>query len=175
MAALHGQEEPLLDPDRFARFLRQANDAEMADVRKLSDDTYEVAAHKSNLGIPRKALPLSDGPPPVADSNGSGPAQPSAPEPGFHAPALRFRRGSRVLVRPLELPLVGVVQVDDEPRTAVHPAAPAEVPAETAPAAKGRPRGGRGRGEKKPAAAEASEGEAAPAKKRGRPRVKQSG
>ena len=47
MAALHGRQDPLLDAPRFARFLRQANDAEVADVRKVGDDEYEISPHRS--------------------------------------------------------------------------------------------------------------------------------
>ena len=43
MAALHGREDALLDAARFQRLLRQANDAEVADVRKVGDDEYEVS------------------------------------------------------------------------------------------------------------------------------------
>jgi len=46
MVALLGREDPLLDPSRFARLLRQANDAEIADVRKTGADAYEVAPHR---------------------------------------------------------------------------------------------------------------------------------
>ena len=43
MAALHGREDPLLDPARFPRLLRQANDAEVAEVKKTGEDQYDVA------------------------------------------------------------------------------------------------------------------------------------
>ena len=114
MAALLGREDPLLDPARFARFLRQANDAEIADVRKLADDSFEVSPHKTDLSLLRAvaARPVD-----VAHPAGNGSAPDSAPaaEPAPRGPAaLRFRRGSRAPIRPLELPLVGVVRVDDD-------------------------------------------------------------
>ena len=43
MVAMHGREDPLLDAARFPRLLRQANDAEVADVRKVGDDDYEIS------------------------------------------------------------------------------------------------------------------------------------
>jgi uncharacterized protein (TIGR00288 family) len=114
MAALLGREDPLLDPARFARFLRQANDAEIADVRKLADDTFEVSPHKTDLSLLRA---VAARPAEVAHPAGNGSAPDSAPaaEPAARGPAaLRFRRGSRAPIRPLELPLVGVVRVDDD-------------------------------------------------------------
>ena len=46
MVAMHGREDPLLDASRFPRLLRQANDAEVADVRKVGDDDYEIALQR---------------------------------------------------------------------------------------------------------------------------------
>ena len=43
MVAMHGREDALLDAGRFPRLLRQANDAEVADVRKVGDDDYEIS------------------------------------------------------------------------------------------------------------------------------------
>ena len=54
MVAMHGREEPLLDAGRFPRLLRQANDAEVADVRKVGDDDYEIALQRQPT---RAALP----------------------------------------------------------------------------------------------------------------------
>ena len=47
MVALFGREDPLLDVTRFGRLLRQANDAEVADVRKTGEDRFEVSPHRS--------------------------------------------------------------------------------------------------------------------------------
>jgi uncharacterized protein (TIGR00288 family) len=157
MAALLGREDPLLDPARFARFLRQANDAEIADVRKLGDDSFEVSPHKTDLSLLRAvaARPAEAAHP---AGNGSTPASPPA-EPAARSPAaLRFRRGSRAPIRPLELPLVGVVRVDDE--VPAHPpvvetaAKPAKTP--------------RARAVKEPREA------AAPKKRTPKPRVKKT-
>jgi uncharacterized protein (TIGR00288 family) len=172
MAALHGKEDPLLDTERFGRFLRQANDAEMADVRKLSDDSYEVAAHKTNLGLARNLSVSGDAAAPSVDGNGSAPAPTG--EVGIRAAALRFRRGSRAPIRPLELPLVGVVQVDDEPKPA-HSEPTPSVAAEKTPEAKGAGRSRRGVSRKEPPA-DGEEAETAAPKKRTRaPRPKKSG
>jgi len=158
MAALLGREDPLLDPARFARFLRQANDAEIADVRKLGDDSFEVSPHKTDLSLLRAvaARPVE-----VAHAAGNGSTPDSAPaaEPAPRGPAaLRFRRGSRAPIRPLELPLVGVVRVDDD-----VPAHPPVVEAAAKPA-----KAPRARAVKEPK-------EAAAAKKRTpRPRVKKT-
>ena len=48
MVAQHGREDPLLEPGRFSRLLRQANDAQIADVRKLGDDENEVSPHRTS-------------------------------------------------------------------------------------------------------------------------------
>jgi len=157
MAALLGREDPLLEPGRFARFLKQANDAEIADVRKLGDDSFEVSPHKTDLSFVRVVAARPDVP--VADGNGSSPAAGPAGEPASRGPAaLRFRRGSRVPIRPLELPLVGVVRVDDD-----VPPPPAPVEA-TKPARAPRTR----------AAKATADPDAAP-KKRARPRAKKTG
>jgi uncharacterized protein (TIGR00288 family) len=113
MAALLGREDPILEPGRFLRFLRQAHDAEIADVRKLGEDEYEVVGRGTELEEPagpetraRPALapePLPVGPAPVA-------AVPAPPVRG----GIRFRRGSRVPAAKPEIPMVGVVSLEDE-------------------------------------------------------------
>jgi uncharacterized protein (TIGR00288 family) len=130
MVAMHGRDDALLDAARFPRLLRQANDAEVADVRKVGDDDYEISAQG---GAARPALPppsqtedaspapvLADGAP---DSTG-----PGSRENGQRL-GLRFRRGSRGPARAGEIPLIGVVRIDP-------PAEPVESqPAEATPAA----------------------------------------
>jgi len=130
MAALYGKEDALLEPARFARLLRQANDAEIADVRQIGDGSFEVAPHKTDLSFPRNA-PVVE--PVSAELNGA-PAGPAETAPRIAA--LRFRRGTRAPLRMPEVPLVGFVRVDEE--------APA-IPSEPDPLATKRP-GGRGRG-----------------------------
>jgi uncharacterized protein (TIGR00288 family) len=177
MAALHGKEDTLLDTERFARLLRQANDAEIADVRQLGDQSYEVSPHRTALGLARNA---SSGSGEVqvtgSDGNGSASPAPGSADTTVRTAALRFRRGSRAPIRPLELPLVGMVQVDDEPK-APQAEPTAETVAEAAPAASGRPRkrGGRGAGAKKEAAGAVVEATPSEAKKPRRSRAKKSG
>jgi uncharacterized protein (TIGR00288 family) len=118
MAALHGKEDPLLEPGRFLKLLRQANDAEVADVRLVAEDEYEVSPHKSDLAMQMRA-------PVDATSTGETPAAPATPRPPA---ALRFRGGSRSTARRPDVPMVGVV---DSPATApvLVPVAPSPVAA----------------------------------------------
>ena len=137
MVAMHGREDPLLDAARFPRLLRQANDAEVADVRKVGDDDYEIAAQ----GSPSRPVPA---PPPPAEDLMSLPAPADATPEAGAGPArengqrlgLRFRRGSRGTTRASEIPLIGVVRIEppvepleaipDESLTAAAPMEPAE-------------------------------------------------
>ncbi|HEY4099480.1 MAG TPA: NYN domain-containing protein [Gemmatimonadales bacterium] len=99
MAVLHGKEDPLLDADRFGKLLRQANDAEVADVRMVAENQYEVSPHKADL-----ALQMSRQPEAPAVEGAAATARPTA--------ALRFRGGSsRSTTRPPELQMVGVIDL----------------------------------------------------------------
>jgi uncharacterized protein (TIGR00288 family) len=143
MVAMHGREDPLLDVARFPRLLRQANDAEVADVRKVGDDDYEITAQR---GASRSAMPAS--PPPGEEPSTAlptadvGPAETTGGtgrENGQRL-GLRFRRGSRAPMRPGEIPLIGVVKIEP---AAPPPVAeePVEPPAEISEAPKrARPR-----------------------------------
>jgi uncharacterized protein (TIGR00288 family) len=137
MVALRGREDPLLQPDRFVQLLRQANDAEVADVRKLTDTEYEVAPHR--LDTTPSAVPAAEPAEPAPDQAPSEPA-PEAAAANGQRPGLRFRRGSRGGMRVAEIPLIGVVQEEA--------AAP-----EPAPEAPAKPARSRGRGRKRPTAA----------------------
>ncbi|HEU5171236.1 MAG TPA: NYN domain-containing protein, partial [Gemmatimonadales bacterium] len=145
MVAMHGRDDTLLDPARFARFLRQASDAEVADVRKVSEGEYEVSPHPHDGGpAPR---PLAGEPAETVAP--AAPAEPEAETRNGQRLGLRFRRGSRGAVRMAAVPLIGVVHVDAGEATeaaAAEPAA-AEPGAEAAPAprhGRGPGRGGRG-------------------------------
>ena len=107
MSALHGREDALLDAARFARLLRQANDAEIADVRKVGEDEYEItpapwrhppAAADAAPAAP--ALPPAEAEPAAAAVSAEE-AEPVAAEPASAARdnglrfGVRFRRGSR--------------------------------------------------------------------------------
>jgi uncharacterized protein (TIGR00288 family) len=144
MVAMHGREDALLDAARFPRLLRQANDAEVAEVRKVGDDDYEIAAPR---GLARSSAPTG----PAAEEPTTTPPADAPPPENAGAPSrengqrlgVRFRRGSRAPMRPGEIPLIGVVQVEpatlplaEEPATgAVEP--PVEV---SDPPKRSRPR-----------------------------------
>jgi len=192
MAALHGREDPLLEPPRFARLLRQANDAEVADVRKVGDDAYEITLSRRLGGAP---APSAGAARPEAQ-NGSA-FVPTIETPAVTAarPGVRFRRGSRAPTRPGELSLIGVVNMDvpapAEPASASGAdiaAAPAgEGEAADAAEAKAPRKSARGVSRKKAAAAAAAKEPGArsgtkpeakpgakPARKPGRPRAKKA-
>lgn len=162
MAALHGRDDDFLDSSRFLRFLRQANDAEVADVRKVGDDEYEVMPYRFEEQKLRGAVPTSN----VVELKADGtPATPAAP---VITAGLRFRRGSGPVKRPSELLLVGAVDHDEPAPVAAVAAVPQlqmvldEVVVPSAAAAgAGTRRGGRG---KPPAKAPATKA-AAPAAK----------
>ena len=149
MAALHGKEDSLLDPTRFTKFLRQANDAEIADVRQIAENQYEVSQHKADLAMQMRSQV----------ENGATPAEGTA-TPVVRAPAaLRFRGGSRSTTRSSEVAMVGVVDFGaavpvaaPPPMAALGEAAVAVVDDDAKPA-KGR-RGKRGGVKHKKAVAE---------------------
>ena len=176
MVALHGREDPLLESGRFVRLLRQANDAEIADVRKVGDNEYEVAPHRHDAAAAAAASA------PAAPSTADTAAEPAA-EVGAtgggngQRPGIRFRRGSRGAVRAPQVPLIGVVS-----ESPAVEAAAIEVTEDgvTPPRPKGR-----GRGRKRPAGAPKEAGqepavespsdappEAAAPRRRSRPRAK---
>jgi hypothetical protein len=182
MAALHGRQDQLLDAARFPRLLRQANDAEVADVRKVSEDEYEISPHRTSGPMPvQPAAPVAASAPPIS-------AEPApAEEEAIEAAAgrengqrfgVRFRRGSRAPVRAGEIPLIGVVEVDI-PTTIAEPVgaepAAAEEPAPAAKPARPR-RAPRKRATATVASAEPAEGgegaEATPRPKRARSRTR---
>ncbi len=115
MAALHGREDPLLRAGRFARLLRQANDAEIADVKKTGDDEYELTLSRVERArmVPNgTAVPMLA----VAATDGAAGEPPATPDPAAGRPAtLRFRRGSRGPLHSSAVPMVGMVQVEAPP------------------------------------------------------------
>jgi uncharacterized protein (TIGR00288 family) len=141
MVAMHGREDPLLDAARFPRLLRQANDAEVADVRKVGDDDYEISAQRGHTRPSPQAAPALDEVPaqqPVAEA-----LPESGPAPGRENGqrlGLRFRRGSRAPTRGGEIPLIGVVRI--EPPAEPEPPALVEIvdPPAVAESAPKRPR-----------------------------------
>ncbi len=165
MSALHGREDPLLDTGRFFKLLRQANDAEVADVKKLGEDNYEISPNPVQLKrIKAQAREAAAAAPAAAKAPGAPEAKADAEAPAATAAAtnpaaLRFRRGSRSPTRSSELSLVGVVKIDDEP-AAAKPEAPA---AKATKATKARKSARKST--KKAKAADADDTAAAPASK----------
>jgi hypothetical protein len=178
MAALHGREDVLLDPARFPRLLRQANDAEIADVRKVGENDYEISPRRGLAPqlpppTPSPALPTPT-PVPEAPLERGEPAETVAQATGSRSPengqrfGVRFRRGSRGGLRTGEIPLIGVVQVDAAPaEVSVVDAAEAEAleaaapePAQTPTKKAARPR--RAPRKKKAAASSAAHAEPLP-------------
>ena len=176
MVAMHGREDPLLDVGRFPRLLRQANDAEVADVRKVGDDDYEITAQRA---LSRPLLPPAPAPeelPVEAAGGASGPEASAGGRENGQRLGLRFRRGSRGPVRAADIPLIGVVKIEQpfeampiEEMTA--PEAAAEAPREEKPVRPRRPRSKRvtSSGAEPVTGAEASPTDAPPAK---RPRTR---
>ena len=119
MVAMHGREDPLLDAARFPRLLRQANDAEVADVRKVGEDDYEISPHRMSMASPsmaagcRAAAPSAGAPAPE-DVPAGRPRRPRSRRGRENGQrfGLRFRRGSRGPLRAGEIPLIGVVQIE---------------------------------------------------------------
>lgn len=175
MAALHGRPDPLLDNSRFSQFLRQAHDAEVADVRKLGDDEYEIST-RPGFRVDRPPMPPVS-PVEAAIASEPQPVSQGEPAPGNgKRPGLRFRRGSRGVITRQEIPMVGVVSVDEPP-------APAEKPEKPEPRRRvAKPAPGKGR-KPKAAATTATDGAAeapaadvaaspAPVRKPRRPRAR---
>jgi hypothetical protein len=134
MAALHGKEDPLLDPERFGRFLRQANDAEIADVRVIAEDQFELSPHKTDIAMQRRT--------PAAAAEGAGEAADGTAPSTPRTPALRYRSGARTGAKRSEVSMVGVINLDEpEPETAAPAvvgstaAAPASAAEDSAPSA----------------------------------------
>ena len=145
MVAMHGRDDSLLDSARFPRLLRQANDAEVADVRKVGDDDYEISAQRalSRPGAPPAAPPAEETSPPqpavgmeAPPEGGAGVGRENGQRLG-----LRFRRGSRAPNRGGEIPLIGVVRFEQpaepEPVEVSETSAPVEA---VEPPKRSRPR-----------------------------------
>jgi len=178
MVAMNGREDPLLDAARFQRLLRQAHDAEVADVRKVGDDDYEIAFQRSSS---RPSLP----PPPREEPrDAASGGEPAAAEPvssgireNGQRLGLRFRRGSRGPMRAADIPRVGMVSIEplSEPERAAIPAdlEPVETATDAAAKPKRRAAPRRKRTTAAPAQSAPGDGEksaAPPPPKRPRPR-----
>ena len=113
MVAMHGREDALLDAGRFPRLLRQANDAEVADVRKVGDDDYEISAQggSTRAALP-PAAPAEELQPAAPTSDTTQDASPPGQRDNGQRFGVRFRRGSRAPSRGGEIPLIGVVRIE---------------------------------------------------------------
>jgi uncharacterized protein (TIGR00288 family) len=154
MVAMHGREDPLLDAGRFPRLLRQANDAEVADVRKVGDDDYEISAQRPGLFKPVQTPPAAPAEPalPAASTDQRSEASAAAARENGQRFGVRFRRGSRAPSRGGEVPLIGVVRFEApaEPGETATPELPA------APETAEAPRKPRARRTRKPAVTQAT-------------------
>ena len=178
MVAMHGREDPLLDAARFPRLLRQANDAEVADVRKVGDDDYEISSQRlparpsTQLAAPREEGVPSAPQDAVIEAAAAPETAPTGNRENGQRLGVRFRRGSRGPLRPGDIPLIGLVQIEPPalPEPALTEATPEPVQEEKRPRPRRPPRK---RAAAVPAAPEAGEpaegGEPPPAK---RPRTR---
>jgi uncharacterized protein (TIGR00288 family) len=141
MSALHGRDDAMLTAERFPRLLRQANDAELADVRKVGEDDFEVTLHPTEDPRARSGMPARSAVP-APSGNGAGGAPEEAVTPAAPRFGVRSRPGARTLAR--VVPLVGAVSLDDEPLA--QAASPSQAPSVTddgvPPAGGKRPRRG---------------------------------
>lgn len=121
MAALLGREDPLLGEDVFLRLLRQANDAEVAEVRKIDDNHFEVSPHKTDLALQGRSTGTAEGAKPAT-------ATVSAQR---TSTGVRYRAGNAATRSNGVVPLVGVVKIDDgsAATTDEAPVEPASEPA----------------------------------------------
>jgi uncharacterized protein (TIGR00288 family) len=179
MVAMHGREDPLLDSVRFPRLLRQANDAEVADVRKVGDDEYEISSQRlPSRPMTQLATQRDESVPPATPEAGGivepvtiPETSPPSRENGQRF-GVRFRRGSRAPLRPGEIPLIGVVQIEPAPQPEVAPSEPVAEPVveEKRPRGRRLPRKRAVSVASAPVDAAASETEPPPATKRPRTR-----
>jgi hypothetical protein len=148
MSALFGKTDPLLELERFHRFLRQAHDAEVADVRVVGENEYEVST-RPGFRYERSATAARPTTDPVTTESSQAPAVEALAEPAGNGKraGIRFRRGSRGVMARADVPMVGVVKVD-EPVAPAKPAAPVS--------GSGRTKGAKSPRQRKPKAAAAT-------------------
>ncbi len=149
MAALFGRQDAMLDAERFPRLLRQAHDAEVADVRKVGDEEFEVVARGVEPAAPQLSLAMPTSPERAGDGDGAGGAPVSSSDASAARGGIRFRRGSRAAAAPPAIAMVGVVSLDEpaaeeskkaRPARKKAAAVAAEPAAETPPKKKAAPR-----------------------------------
>ena len=154
MVALNGRLDPFLEPERFPRLLRQVHDAEVADVRKLGDDEFEIAGRGMEPAV--SAAIASGRAAEHPSTSGSMPASPTGEAAAVRG-GIRFRRGSKLTTGRPDIAMVGVVNLDEEPVVAEKAVKAAKSPrkkaakptAEVAEAAPPRKKSSGGRAKKK--------------------------
>ena len=125
MVALNGRLDPLLEPERFSRLLRQVHDAEVADVRKVGEDDFEIAGRGME---PAVSAAIASGRA-VEQTAGAGSSQAApAGEAAAVRGGIRFRRGSKLPTGRPDIAMVGVVNLDEEPAAEAKPAKAAKAP-----------------------------------------------
>ncbi len=128
MAALHAKEDVLLELPRFFKLLRQANDADVAEVRLIGDDEYEVSPHRTELALQQRRAREEPAKPTAKGESAAVSSEPAAP-------AIRFRGASRTsTAAPSSMPMVGMINLTPTGAVLVEQAAPAKKA--TAPATK---------------------------------------
>jgi hypothetical protein len=183
MVALHGREDALLDLPRFLRLLRQANDAEIADVRQVSDTEYEVTPHRLEAAqtAARSQPPAAREPAVDATPTVEAPVPSADPDArNGQRFGIRFRRGSRGGVRMADIPLIGMVHADTPEPVLELVEVVAETPDATAPAGRAaraprkrasKPKTSAAKATEPPAEEAAGEAPAAAPRRRPRPRA----
>jgi uncharacterized protein (TIGR00288 family) len=139
MAALHGREDRMLEGRDFSRLLRQAHDAEIADVRKLSEDEYEVVGRGIEPTAPAMA-PGAAREPTAAATEAEFPAVQALGTSAASRGGVRFRRGSRVGSHPPVIPMIGVVSLEEEKLEPPKQKAPRKKAAKTGVATESAPK-----------------------------------
>lgn len=143
-----GFDEHVLGFSKFTRFLRQAHEDQVVDVRRLAEGRYEVALPASGTKLPAPTLAGAPRPQPIHVEESAGAAETSAPREreGRGGRGRRGRGGAEGA--PALLPGQVVGQPAEPQPAAEQPSAPAaETPREEQPAAESPApqRGGRGR------------------------------
>ncbi|WP_420129145.1 NYN domain-containing protein, partial [Longimicrobium sp.] len=126
-----GFDEHALGFSKFNRFLRQAHDAEVVDVRRQEDGGYEVLLPAGGKRLPDPVLGAAGAPQPRAAETGAAPAEVAAPveDRGGRGGRGRGRRGAPSGPPPM-LPgqVVGGVDAPAQERPAARVEEPASAP-----------------------------------------------
>jgi uncharacterized protein (TIGR00288 family) len=128
MIEIKGGEAGPLEPERFPKLLRQAQDAEIIDLSKVDDGAYAVKLRSgggTEPQAPSQDESKSSEDAAAAAQSSSDPAPAVSPAAGVPIRSARFRRGSKgPRVAAPDIPKIGVVEVDPnfKPRIELVPA-----------------------------------------------------